>query len=232
MNKSNTELWDSVLKEAVLQNSLEETEMIVNGANINPLILPEGYDRHMRRLVSHLDHPFSLFQYCRIYTRKAAAVILIITGVALTVLFQNTEVRAACRNLIIQFYHKYIQYDLTPDYNVQEVPPSIVPEYLPPGFCLADIHSDPGYFRAIYKNDSEEEIRLNYIASAGTIHIDNEHYMVYDMQIGNYNGLFFQAQSPDYMNQLTWNTEDGIFRLASTQNADIMKKIAESIIIP
>ena len=80
-----------------------------------------------------------------------------------------------------------------------------------------------------YKNGSEDTIELFVYFYNSTTHIDNEHYKVSDIQIKENPGKFFESTDAYFMNQITWHTEQGAFRLSSSLEKDIMIKIAENI---
>ena len=52
-NEFEDEIWESFLKAAVIENSLNETKDYPSEKEINSIILPEHYDWRMRKIIKH-----------------------------------------------------------------------------------------------------------------------------------------------------------------------------------
>ena len=74
------------------------------------------------------------------YGKKIASIILIIIGITFVSLLCFEDVRAACKNVIITFYEKYIQFDYTNDNDTRLE--NLSPKYIPEGFELIQSYSD------------------------------------------------------------------------------------------
>ena len=108
-NDIESNIWECLLKSAVIENSLNEIRGYPQ-EEIDKLVIPEQYDRKMLRLVKQSkfkDIRNTVFRYLK----RMVAIIIILLGVSFAVFLQFEEVRAACKRAIIQFYEKFIQVD-------------------------------------------------------------------------------------------------------------------------
>lgn len=89
------EIWESLLKAAVIENSLNEIKDYPSEQEINRIVLPEHYKLRMHRILRHYRYR----KYAKLslrYGKKIASVILLIIGFSFTLLLSFAEVRAAC----------------------------------------------------------------------------------------------------------------------------------------
>ena len=117
----------------------------------------------------------------------------------------SEDVRAACRNVIVNIYEKYIQFDYVSSNS--ETVEDLECTYLPDGYYLFESKKDEYGLQLKYKNGSEDTIELFVYFYNSTTHIDNEHYKVSDIQIKENPGKFFESTDAYFMNQITWHTE-------------------------
>jgi len=80
-----------------------------------------------------------------------------------------------------------------------------------------------------YINDSKDIIKVLVNFQNSTTYVDNEHYIMTDIQINGYSGKFFESTDTNFQNRITWHTEQGDFILSSSLEKDVMIKIAENI---
>lgn len=81
----------------------------------------------------------------------------------------------------------------------------------------------------VYQNIHGDSIKLNYDTKKFSVFIDNEHFIISEVLIGNDKGTFFESQDNRFRNSLIWTTEYGYFHLKSTLKKEEMIKIAENI---
>lgn len=152
--------------------------------------------------------------------------LLVAAGIMFTILLQFDEVRASCKNVVIQIYERFIQYDFNSSDGDKEI---IEVGFVPEGYKLEceEIKSDG--MNIVYKNNMEDTIRISFFKDNRTIYLDNEHYLISDVQFNNLKGEFSEAQSEGFKNYVTWSTENGCVYIASCLDFDTMIKIAENI---
>lgn len=225
-NEFEAEIWESFLKAAVIENSLNEIKGYPSKQEINGISLPMHYDLRMRKVLKRYRYRKNIELFLR-YGRKIASIFLLILGISFTGMLFSEDVRASCRNVIVNIYIKYIQFDYVP--SNPEIVEDLECSYLPDGYDLFESKKDEYELQLKYKNGSEDMIELFVYFYNSTTHIDNEHYKISDIQIKQNPGKFFESTDAYFMNQIIWHTEQGTFRLSSSLEKDIMIKIAENV---
>ncbi len=218
------DVWESFLKAAVIENSLNESDKYPTMDEINKLILPTHYDSKMRRFIKHYQMNQKVISLLK-YGKKIASIALFVMGISFSILLQFHSVRAACRDVIISIYEKYIRYD----YNTQSTTTPITINYIPDSFELVNSISDDKKIQITYQNDKNEQIKLTcYLKNRG-VQMDNEHHTIIDIAINDTPAQFFQAKDSYANNYLIWNANENYFILSAKLDLDTMKKIAENI---
>lgn len=227
MNKEfEDEIWESFLKTAVIENSQNENRDYPSEQELKKIHIPEHYDLKIRRLIRYYNYQVkvkSVMKYCR----KIASIMLLFMGFSFALLLQHNEVRAACKNVIIEIYDRYITLIHTSD--LPQGKPFVEVEYIPEGFSIIDSSADGISNYIIYQNSSGDLIELNYDTQKYTSLIDNEHYSILHVKINNVEGTFFESQDNRFMNILIWDTTNNYFKLKSTLGMNEMIKIAENL---
>ena len=95
------EIWESLLKAAVIKNSESEIKDYAQEQEINRIVLPEHYERRMCRILKYYRYRNHIKLSLR-YGKKIASVIFLIMGISFTLLLSFGEVRAACQKVIIE----------------------------------------------------------------------------------------------------------------------------------
>jgi hypothetical protein len=221
------DIWESVLKVAVIENSLKETEDYPVRKELNTIQLPKHYDLTMRKLVKRYSYRQKINLIIK-YSKKVASIAIIIMGIGFACLLSLTEFRAACQNVVTHIYEKYIQFDFTPDNNT-ETQGELELNYLPQGYSLSESSVNEYKTLLKYENNLGDIIELRYYSQNVSMYIDNEHYIVSDVKVNGYAGKFFASQDAEFENYVTWYNEQGYFCLSSTLQEETMIKIAENI---
>lgn len=220
------DIWETALKAAVIESCMDELKDYPSDEEMNKLILPKRYDAKMRRFIRGCRYR-TMFMPVFKAARKIAAAILIILGLGFGILLPFKEVRAACRNVIIQVYKKYIEFRIDSEEVMNDA--TVQMGYVPEGYSLIQNSFDEWGQTIQYENASGNKVELRCFAQSYTQQIDNEHYNIYDIQVNNVPGKLFEAQEKSYVNYLTWNMENYHFVLSSSLGEDEMVKIAENL---
>ena len=220
------ELWESLLKAAVIKNSQNEIKDYPSEQEINRIVLPEHYESRMRRILRRYRYR----KYAKLslrYGKKIASVILLIMGVSFSLFLSFDEVRAACEAVIIEIYDRYIRYSYTSDLSLENTPISF--GYVPEGYSMVEASFNGIDSFITYQNAHDDSIMLEFDVQKFTVLIDNEHYTISNVFIGHYEGTFFESQDSRFVNVLLWDAENYYFQLRSTLNKEEMIKIAENL---
>jgi len=220
------EIWESLLKAAVIENNRNEIKDYPPEQEINRIVLPERYESRIRRILKHYRYR----KYAKLslrYGKKIASIILVIMGISFSLLLSFDEVRAACENVIIEIYDRYIRYFYTTDLSLEDSPLSL--EYIPEGYSIVESSFNSMDNYVLCQNASGDFFRLSHNTQKYTLFMDNEHYFISDVLIGNDEGTFFESKDSRFLNILVWTTENGYFRLQSSLEKTEMIKIAENL---
>ena len=185
------EIWESLLKAAVIENSLNEIKDYPSEQEINRIVLPEHYKLRMRRMLKHYRYR----KYAKLslrYGKKIASVILLIIGFSFTLLLSFAEVRAACENVIIEIYDRYIRYSYTSDLSLENSP--IRFGYVPEGYSMVEASFNGIDNFITYQNAHDDSIMLGFDVQKFTVLIDNEHYTISNVFQGHYEGTFLSLK--------------------------------------
>ena len=158
-NEFEDEIWESFLKAAVIENSLNEIKDYPSEQEINGISLPVHYDLRMRKVIKRYRFRKNIKISLR-YGRKIASIILLILGISFTAMLFSEDVRAACRNVIVNIYEKYIQFDYVSSNS--ETVEDLECTYLPDGYYLFESKKDEYGLQLKYKNGSEDTIASVY----------------------------------------------------------------------
>lgn len=224
-NNFENEMWESLLKAAVIKNSLDELENYPQ-EEITEIKLPAHYDQKMKKLVQRL-HYQTIARSALYYAKKAAAAFFILIGISFIFLLYFDEVRATCHNVITHIYEKYIQFNYISD--LDDEMPSIKLEYIPDGFSLAEEITDDLNYDVSYTNPQTGMLYFQATITKHTFQTDNEHYNIHDVNINNYTGKYFESTDEYFPNILYWQTENIYCTLQAPLPEEEMIKIAENV---
>lgn len=168
------EIWESLLKAAVIENIQNELKDYPSEQEINRIVLPKHYEKRMRKILKHCRYRKNVKLSLR-YGKKIASVILVVMGISFTLLLSFDEVRAACQKVIIEIYDRYIRYSYTTDLSLDTTPINL--GYVPTGYSMVDASFSGIDNYIVYQNIYGDSIKLNYDTKKFSILIDNEHYI-------------------------------------------------------
>ena len=225
-NNLNDEIWEYLLKAAVEESCLNQIKDYPSIDEINKIDLPEHYDRTIRRIIRRCRF-HSMKKDILKSSKKIASLAIIVMGISFVFMLQFDEVRAACRNVIIYVYEKFIRFDYEPTSNDEIVPFEF--GFLPEGFYMVETTSNERETYIRFEDDNGEIIEFSCFTQNRTMQIDKEHYNVSHINIGDYVGTFFESQRSNYDNYIVWDTESRYCVLLSSLNKDLLIKIAENI---
>lgn len=196
MKDNFNDIWEAMLKAAVLENSYNLVKDYPSVEEINKMKLPRQYEMKMHKVIRHYQKKIKVTKFIK-YAGRVASLLLVAAGIMFTILLQFDEVRASCKNVVIQIYERFIQYDFNSSDGDKEI---IEVGFVPEGYKLEceEIKSDG--MNIVYKNNMEDTIRISFFKDNRTIYLDNEHYLISDVQFNNLKGEFFEAQSEGFKN--------------------------------
>lgn len=186
-NNFEYEIWESLLKAAVIKNSLDELENY-SPEEISKTTLPAHYDQKMQRLVQRL-HYKNAIRNSLFYVKKIVVLLFILMGISFLFLLHFDEVRATCHDVITYIYEKYILFQHEAD--LGEELTSVKLGYIPEGFSLSEETLSESGYDAVYSNSQGDMLFFESTPYKHISQADNEHYDIYEVKIGHYTGQFF-----------------------------------------
>ena len=224
-NNFEYEIWESLLKAAVIKNSLDELENY-SPEEISKTTLPANYDQKMQRLVQRL-HYKNAIRNSLFYVKKIVVLLFILMGISFLFLLHFDEVRATCHDVITYIYEKYILFQHEAD--LGEELTSVKLGYIPEGFSLSEETLSESGYDAVYSNSQGDMLFFESTPYKHISQADNEHYDIYEVKIGHYTGQFFNSTDERFPNILYWQNETEYYCLEAPLPEDEIKKIAENI---
>ncbi len=209
------ELFESLLKAAVIENAIEEMdEWIDDETIVKGIEVPKSYDDRVIKTYHKIIKKQTIKKWNN-YSKKIAIIFLIVVSGIFGLLLQSNKVRAACYQVIVEFCDKYVGFDFN---SFSESPKKITVGYIPEGYV--EIENDTDDFRTfiLYQNEKKKEIVLQYFFHSPNITIDNEHYIIttYDDDTK----YFFLSQDENFPNILLWYDNTGCYMI----EGDILKE--------
>ena len=221
------EIWESLLKAAVIENSLNEIKDYPLEQEINRIVLPEHYKLRMRRMLKHYRYR----KYAKLslrYGKKIASVILLIMGFSFTLLLSFAEVRAACESVIIEIYDRYIRYSYTSDLSLENSP--IHFGYVPEGYILNQEVTIGEFHEEVYCNAENESAVLVFHQiriDQATVDIDTEKMAPVEIQLNDHQQAWYLDNPSRKI--VYWDDGKYFFQVSGELPKVELVKIANSI---
>lgn len=224
-SQSQEDLFESMLKAAVMENSLEELEEYPPDSELDQIQIPERLDKHMHKIIR--KHTFrEKTKHILHFVRKGVSTAMIILGASFAALLFSQDIRAACMDVIVRIYERYIEFDASgSEVSVQPIQLNYVPE----GYSLDGIEYFKLYTICTYTNDNQDIITFSYGDSPIISQVDNENYNILSININGSDGKLFISNNELFPNTLIWYNDLGYFELISVLDEAEMKKMAQSI---
>lgn len=224
--EDNNDIWESLLKLAAVEYGNRQLEQYPSEEEMQKVILPDGYDKKMRRWINRYSAKVNIISILK-PLRKIAAAACIVLGVGFAILLQFDEVRAACKEVIVQIYEKYIEFNYQSSGGEQLGDLQI--NYIPTGYYEAERTVRKLMTSVEYRSEDNEQIIITCSLEELVHQIDNEHYLVSEESDNEMSLTFFEATENGWDNYLLWQREDGYFSIKASLSKGEMKKIAENI---
>ncbi len=218
------ELFESLLKAAVIENAIEEMdEWIDDETIVKGIEVPKSYDDRVMKTYRKMIKKQTMKKWSN-RSKKIAVILLTVISGVFGLLLQSDKVRAACYQVIVEFCDKYVGFDFN---SFSESPKKITVGYIPEGYV--EIENDTDDFRTsiIYQNQWKNEIELKYFFRSPNVTIDNEHYTIITYE--NDTKYFFSSQDENFPNILLWYDDTGCYMLQAQLEKEELFKIEKNI---
>ena len=218
------ELFESLLKAAVIENALEEMdEWIDDETIVKEIEVPKSYDDRVMKTYHKMIKKQTVKKW-NSYSKKVAVILLVVVSGVFGLLLQSDKVRAACYQVIVEFCDKYVGFDFN---SFSESPKKITVGYIPEGYVEIENKTDEFAIYIMYQNEQEDKIILQYLFHSPTVQIDDEHYVITSYK--NNTEYLFLSLSEDFPNILLWYDDTGCYMLQGHLEKEELFKIRENI---
>ncbi len=219
------ELFESLLKAAVIENALEEMdEWIDDETIVKEIEVPKSYDDRVMKTYHKMIKKQTMKKWSN-RSKKVAVILLTVISGTFVLLLQSDKVRAACYQVIVEFCDKYVGFDFN---SFSESPKKITVGYIPEGYVEIENKTDEFKVFILYQNEMRKEIVLQYFFHSPNITIDNEHYIIttYDDD----SKYFFLSQDENFPNVLLWYNNTGCYMIEGDIPKEELFKIQKNIL--
>ncbi len=209
------ELFESLLKAAVIENAIEEMDEWIDDETIaKETEVPKSYDDRVMKTYHKMIKKQTMKKWSN-HSKKVAVILLTVISGTFVLLLQSDKVRAACYQVIVEFCDRYVGFDFN---SFSESPKKITVGYIPEGYVEIENNTDDFRTFILYQNEKKKEIVLQYFFHSPNITIDNEHYIIttYDDDTK----YFFLSQDENFPNILLWYDNTGCYMI----EGDILKE--------
>lgn len=192
--------FEALLKAAVIERCYEESGQYPPAEEIRK-IFDSRTDLLIRKLIRKHRHKAILKKAVRGMSR-AAAVILMVLGIAVGGLLQIDEVRASFVEFIKTIYEQYIRYDISNSGESYDTEFAV--GYMSEGYELTEVLQVELISYKIYTNANGQQVTVKYITGNQlTEFIDNEDCIIYNFTVNdNECQCFIYDKEKD--NKLSW----------------------------
>lgn len=222
-NRVDDEVFESLLKAAVIQNSLNEIDSYPPQQELEKITISTDCDRRIRRMIKSYWLKKRISKGLKV-TQRIASVVAIIFGITFITLLQFKEVRAACYNIFIQITEKYIRFEYT---STQEKK-TIKVTYIPAGYSEVERVETETDCILIFQNNKDERLSIFYFTESD-VNLDNEHYSIAEVTVNGQEGKYFSSTDSRFANMLVWYTDEGYFLIEANFDKGELMKIANNI---
>lgn len=219
------DIFESFIRAAVIETGMKESEACPQNDALRDIHLSSKCERSVSRNACRLKRKKKLLKMSK-YMQKTVAALLITVGVSFGFFLSSNEVRAACQDVLIRVYEKFIDINSHRE-GLNTI--NIHVSHIPAGYkeVIREENSFKGLI--IYKNLTSKEIHIKYRNKNSNLQLDNEHYIDDGIDTTLSNAKFLLSTDHNFPNILFWSTNTGCFTVSAYLSKDEIKRISESV---
>jgi len=164
------------------------------------------------------------------FTWRAAVIIITTATILFGTLLFNSEVRAAVRKVIVEWYEHFTSFTFKDDISNNNFK-YLYPGYLPDGYSEDTVIDLGNIVRIIFMNDVGDEIRFSYKPDSfnSNISVDNENHLIEEILLNGNIAFIIISLDKDFDNGVILNTDGYVIELWGMMAIDNLILIADSI---
>lgn len=207
-------VFEALFRQAVIDDFNEEIDSIPTNEQLAKIYsFSTDFEIRMKKLLTK-DRRRSSFKNAMLYSRKVASILIIVLGLLFGTLLFNTEVRAAVRKVLVEWYDKFTSFTFRDDEIIVEKKEWTL-EYLPEGYAMKNYEVLGRITNVEFINEQGYKIRFSYHpeGSITNISVDNENHKIDRCEILNNEAYCISAVDDEFDNGVIWNTDGHTFDL-------------------
>lgn len=210
---------------------IDEDVEYLNSIDVSKTEISPKLDRRIRRRIHRESRKESIAKLMS-YTRRVAAVFLVICSISFVLCMSVTAVRTEIVNTVMAWYNKYVSVF----YVTEQTPPSVIEEYREPMLQLAGTErqvfdrNETNYIVLYFIDDNRFMWYQQMIITHNSADIDNENCLITGIKVGEYDAQLFEYE--DGMKKITWHDNEYAYIISldpSDFTTDVLIDVAESI---
>lgn len=221
-------VFEAMLKTAVTENFRSKMNSMLSEDELLRMYPPsDNYTRKMKSLFVWERRRAALTKFKSV-AKAAVIVVCILSTVFISLLMISTDVRAAVRDAIVQFFEGFTQIDFAEPDEIPKSAGDYTAGYIPGGYELVKSEEYGDSYFAVYEDIDGNMLMLNIIPQGTHMgDTDNRKY-----RTETYEGItyhIFEAHTADYYSTVAWSKDDFMFSLTGSVTIDEITKMARSI---
>lgn len=233
MATMNDDLFDIAMSLAC-DSGMESELALFRSFDEIPCSFSEAHCRNIRYILSHNGRRPILrgkMVFTHFTMRRMAACVAVIFSFALCSCACFPNVRAAVRELAVEFYDQYV--GITDDNNAILKEPMVhyAPTYIPEGYEIEKEDLTIAGGKIIYMSDVKKKIQyFQFFNKHATMYFDSEGAMLSDIFVNEYCGKFLEyADEQKTQNIIMWTDGTYTYYIMGELAYEDLKMMAESV---
>ena len=231
-NNYKEDVLDGLITAALRQNAIEEVDNAPSDEELKKMFPLEHRHRRLLRKYTKREKRPRTQPLPVIYLKRVAIIVLSVITISFGLLMTNTEVRAAVKKAVVEFFDKYVKINLS-NSDIEEDDFSnidlITIGYIPNGFELVDSDESKNTREYMYFDDEGNYLNVSIDKSEFTENnADIEKTDYEKINIGNHKGyILYKEEEQDGV--IIFGNKHITVTLTGIVSKEELVKIAESI---
>lgn len=225
-------ILDALIASSIRQQAKEEIEKAPSDDELVKMFPLEKKHKEHLHYYSKLKKSSSSVRRPVVYLKRVAVIFLSIITVSFALLMTNTEVRAAVKRAVVEFFEQFVKINLSnSDSDKNEIIDieKVGVNYIPKGFLLENYDITPDLKWFFYTDGGEGSINITINKSSDTeINVDNELTDYEKAEINGYEAYILYDES-DQTGTVVFGDKNVTITVSAILEKSELLKIAENI---
>lgn len=231
MKKIDDTVFEALFRQAIIDEYNKDIDSIPPKEElIKTITFSPEFELKMKKLFAR-EKRRDYLKKALTYSKRVAAVFIITTTLIFGILLFSSEVRAAVKNTVVEWYDKFTSFIFQGEASDTNKKMEWQPEYLPTGYNEIFVEKLGKSTNIEYVDPQGNIIYLSYRPEENdtNISVDNENHEIESGTISGQEAYIVKATSEEFENGVIWSMEGYTLSLWSKLSVDELVKIAQSI---